>query len=256
MTTFNRIECTKLTINSLRKTIGYPYILTVIDNNSKDETCDYLKELWKEKIIKNLFLLPENLGVAKASNLGWMLEDDTYYIKFDNDVTFEDSNWLAPMVEIIDNVPQIGILAYKFEQQSFPLKSFGKYQVQLKVNGAVGGACVMIPKRTHDKLGFWREDYQKYGEEDADFSFRAYYDGFTLCYMKDNLGVHLPENFGYETVVEDKNQNYRAWKDVCNTANRSFYHENVMRYNRDSSTRYISSSLNLEDYKKYLYQGE
>ncbi len=258
MTTFNRIDFTKLTLDSLveSRKVGYPFILTVVDNNSKDETAEYLKNKWKEGIIQNLVLLEENLGVAKAANLGWQLEDDTYYIKFDNDITFKNPNWLQPMVEIVDNVPQIGILAYKFEQQSFPLKTFGNYTVQQKVNGAIGGACVLIPKRTHDTLGYWREDYQKYGEEDADFSFRAYYDGFILAYMKDNLGIHLPENFGYEAEVENKQQNYRAWKDICNTTNRRIYHENVMVYYKDPKTRYISSAMRIEDFKDRIYKGE
>jgi GT2 family glycosyltransferase len=255
MTTFNRLDFTKLTVDSLKKTKGYPFILTVIDNNSKDNTKEYLKDLWKEGVVKNLLLLEDNLGVAKAANLGWKLEDDSYYIKFDNDVTFEDSNWLEPMVEIINDVVEIGILAYKFEQQNFPLKIFGKHQIQHKVNGAIGGACVMIPKRTHEKLGYWREDYQKYGEEDADFSFRAYYDGFTLAYMKDNLGIHLPENFGYEAEVDSKQQNYRAWKDICNTENRAFYHQNVMQYHRDPKSRYIESKMNIEDFKNNIYKG-
>jgi glycosyltransferase involved in cell wall biosynthesis len=255
MTTFNRLDFTKLTIESLKKSEGYPFILTVVDNNSKDETRYYLKNLWKEGFINNLILLDENLGVAKAANLGWKLEDTDYYIKFDNDVTFENPNWLAPMVEIIDNVPEIGILAYKFEQQNFPLKTFGNYTIQHKVNGAIGGACVLIPRRTHEKLGYWREDYQKYGEEDADFSFRAYYDGFVLGYMKDSLGKHLPENFGYEAEVEQKVQNYRAWKDVCNSSNKRFYHENVMMYYRDSSTRYIDSSMNVADYQDKIFRG-
>lgn len=255
MTTFNRLDFTKLTIESLKKSEGYPFILTVVDNNSKDETRYYLKDLWKEGFINNLILLDENLGVAKAANLGWKLEDTDYYIKFDNDVTFENPNWLAPMVEIIDNVPEIGILAYKFEQQNFPLKTFGNYTIQHKVNGAIGGACVLIPRRTHEKLGYWREDYQKYGEEDADFSFRAYYDGFVLGYMKDSLGKHLPENFGYEAEVEQKVQNYRAWKDVCNSSNKRFYHENVMMYYRDSSTRYIDSSMNVADYQDKIFRG-
>lgn len=256
MITFNRLDFTKLTIESLKKATGYPFILTVIDNNSKDGTVEYLKELKNENFIKHLVLLKENLGVAKAANLGWKLENTDYYIKFDNDVTFENPNWLAPMVEIIDNVPEIGILAYKFEQQAFPLKTFGKYQIQHKVNGAIGGACVLIPRRTHEKLGYWREDYQKYGEEDADFSFRAYYDGFVLGYMKDNLGVHLPENFGYEAEVEAKEQNYRAWKDVCNTVNRAFYHQNVMQYNRDPKSRYINSSVDINLFEDCIYKGE
>lgn len=109
MTTFNRLDFTKLTIESLKKTEGYPFVLTVVDNNSKDETKEYLKDLWEEGFVQNLVLLDENLGVAKAANLGWKLEDTDYYIKFDNDITFENPNWLAPMVEIIDNVTEIGI---------------------------------------------------------------------------------------------------------------------------------------------------
>lgn len=120
---------------------------------------------------------------------------------------------------------------------------------------AIGGACMLIPRRTHEKLGYWREDYEKYGEEDADFSFRAYCDGFVLGYMKDNLGKHLPEDFGYEAEVESTTQNYRAWKDACNASNRRVYHENIMNYYKDPKLRYINSIMKVEDYQDKIYTG-
>ncbi|MBS4012375.1 MAG: glycosyltransferase, partial [Bacteroidetes bacterium] len=95
MVTYNRIEFTKQSIESVIKYPSYPYTLTVIDNNSEDGTKEYLEELKENGIIKNLILLEENVGVAKASNLAWSLEPEAeYYLKLDNDIVFEKVDWL------------------------------------------------------------------------------------------------------------------------------------------------------------------
>ncbi|MFM6371767.1 MAG: glycosyltransferase family 2 protein, partial [Dolichospermum sp.] len=70
--TFNRLEFTKQAIASIVKFTSFPYVISVVDNGSHDGTKDYLLELQEKGIIKNLVLLVENVGVAKASNLAWI----------------------------------------------------------------------------------------------------------------------------------------------------------------------------------------
>ena len=41
-----------------------------------------------------------------------------------------------------------------------------------KRDANLGGACYLIPKRAHEALGYWCEDYGLYGEEDHDHSVR------------------------------------------------------------------------------------
>ncbi|HSV43976.1 MAG TPA: glycosyltransferase, partial [Candidatus Bathyarchaeia archaeon] len=72
MVTYNRLYFTKLAIESILTLTTHPHILTVVDNNSQDGTRDYLCELKRKGSIQNLFLLDENVGLAKAANIAWL----------------------------------------------------------------------------------------------------------------------------------------------------------------------------------------
>ena len=157
--------------------------MTVVDNGSTDGTREYLQGLKKEGIITNLILLDENVGVAKASNLAWSQEPEAeYYMKFDNDIVIQKPNWLERMVEVIDASPDLAMVGYNFEPKSYPIQIINGQQVRPKT-GNLGGACVLIPKRTEKKLGFWCEDYGLYGEEDADYGVRINLSGLKHAYM-------------------------------------------------------------------------
>jgi predicted O-linked N-acetylglucosamine transferase (SPINDLY family)/glycosyltransferase involved in cell wall biosynthesis len=223
--TFNRLEFTQQAIASIVKYTSYPYIISVIDNASTDGTQDYLQDLQTRGIVKNVILLEENIGVAKASNLAWLQEpDSSYYLKYDNDIVIQKNNWLSSLVSVIDSVPEVGVIGYNFEPTSYPLKSFDNYQVRIKEEGNIGGACFLIPKRTNDILGYWCEEYGLYGFEDCDYSFRVRMIGLLNAYMEDeNIGIHLPAGKApivngttWQTsdgIEEFKYKEYRNFKD-------------------------------------------
>ncbi|BET59406.1 glycosyltransferase [Geobacter sp. 60473] len=226
MITYNRLDFTRQAIEALAGiAAGRPFTLTVVDNNSQDGTRDYLLEQKRKGIIKNLVLLDENVGVAKASNLAWSLEPlADYYLKLDNDIVIRKKGWLAAMVEIIDRLPQVGAVAYNFEPTSYPLQTVNGCRVRIKPEGNLGGACILIPRRTHQKLGFWCEDYGLYGEEDYDYGIRIRLAGLENAYMEDEeIGFHLPAGRAAvidtrtfragDGVEEELHADYRAWKD-------------------------------------------
>ncbi|MEW5976528.1 MAG: glycosyltransferase [Acidobacteriota bacterium] len=224
MVTYNRLEFTRRSIEALLKNTRFPYVLTVVDNHSQDGTVEYLKQLKREGIIKNLVLLTENVGVAKASNLAWQMEEAAaYYLKLDNDIVIQKPDWLDQMVEVIDDLPQLGAVAYNFEPVSYPVHRQNGHTVRIK-DGTLGGACFLVPRRTHEKLGFWCEDYGLYGEEDFDFSHRLQFAGLQTAYMEDeDVGLHLPggkagEMDGETRRAQDEEESrvhaeYREWKD-------------------------------------------
>jgi predicted O-linked N-acetylglucosamine transferase (SPINDLY family)/glycosyltransferase involved in cell wall biosynthesis len=192
--TFNRLEFTRQAIASIVKHTSYPHTITVVDNGSSDGTHEYLNELKKAGIIKNLILLESNIGVAKASNIAWKQEQNSsHYLKYDNDIVVQKNNWLSNLVSIIDSIPEIGVIGYNFEQASYPIRVINNYHLRVKEEGNIGGACFLIPKRTHNLLGYWCEEYGLYGFEDCDYSFRVQLSGLLNAYMEDeNIGIHLP----------------------------------------------------------------
>ena len=195
--TFNRLEFTKQTLPNIRETASdtIPYYLTVVDNGSTDGTVEYLKELFDNHIIDNLILLKENIGVAKGSNLGWRLFDEVpVYAKIDNDVLFSRKNWLDDILHILENAPEIGALGYNCETKNiYSVTSNGKVSYRFK-GGNIGGACHFIPSHIKEVLGYWNENFDKYGEEDADYGIRIMYAGFKNAYMGDETVItHLGE---------------------------------------------------------------
>ncbi|MDD2707180.1 MAG: glycosyltransferase [Verrucomicrobiae bacterium] len=244
MVTYNRLAFTREAIAALVAHTAYPHVLTVVDNGSQDETPDFLRQMKAQGIIKNLLLLKENVGVARAANLGWLQEPEAdYYLKFDNDIVIKKCGWLEAMVEVVEAIPEAGMVGYSFEQRSYPKGKLHGCEVRPK-DGTLGGACVIIPKRTWQKLGYWCEDYGLYGEEDCDYGFRAANAGLMNFYMEDEqIGTHLPGGRaavleegtfevkeGVELVQEEK---YRRWKDSERLKARKkggVFENNIRRY--------------------------
>lgn len=226
MVTFNRLEFTKKAVESLVRYTRYPHVITIVDNNSQDGSKEYLQELKRKGIIKNLVLLEDNIGVAKASNIAWSREPEAeYYLKLDNDIIIQKTDWLSPMVEAIDNIPKLGAIGYNFESVSYPLETIqGGYRLRVKRNANIGGACYLIPKRVERILGYWCEDYGLYGEEDGDYSYRIRLAGLFNAYMEDEeIGFHLPggkagridplTKSALDNAELSLHSEYRIWKD-------------------------------------------
>lgn len=225
MVTYNRKAFTRQAIGSILRTADWPYRLTVVDNGSGDGTPEYLKELARKGLVHNLVLNPENLGVARAANQGWLAEPGAAFtLKYDNDIVMRRAGWLSEMVRASDALEGVGALAYNFEPRSYPLVEHGGVRVRLKLRGNLGGACMLIPARTHEALGFWTEEFGLYGEEDADYCQRVVKAGWLLAYMEDeDAGIHLPggkaaviDKTTYDArngVEEIQEAAYRAFKD-------------------------------------------
>lgn len=230
MVTFNRLEFTTQAITALFQHTCFPHVITVVDNGSTDGTPEYLQALYQQGFITNLILLPSNVGIAKASNLAWSQEPDAeYYLKLDNDIVIQKPGWLSNMVDVIDHIPGLGAIAYSFEPLTYPVREIRGIPIRPKV-GNLNGACTLIPKRTHQTLGFWCEDYGLYGEEDADYGLRMQLQGLQNAYMEDErVGLHLPAGraahidactFKATDGIEEKiHAEYRAFKDESRKKN-------------------------------------
>lgn len=258
MVTFNRLAFTRQAIDAVVRCTGYPYVLTVVDNGSTDGTREFLRQCRERGIIRTLVLLPRNVGVAKAANLSWRVEPDAgYYLKLDNDIVLRKPGWLAAMVEVADRIPEAGAVAYNFEPKSYPLRDVGGIGVRVKEKGKLGGACILIPKRTEVRVGYWCEEYGPYAEEDRDYGVRVSLSGMFNLYMGDEeVGDHLPagrasvvDRFtlkaadGIEEALEPE---YRAWKDTWRRRNAGFlgpYRRNERAYRRRVKPVYVESQF-------------
>ena len=52
ISTYDRLEYTRRTIESIIKNTVIPYSMVVVDDGSKEDTINYLEDLYKKKIIR------------------------------------------------------------------------------------------------------------------------------------------------------------------------------------------------------------
>lgn len=179
VTSFNRCQSTINCINALKNTAFDGWHLTVVDNNSVDGSVESLKSLYAAGVIDTLLLCKRNMGVAVAANLGWDAVPAQYYVKLDNDVEVLRADWLTTLLTTAQSGPDIGCVGYYIDD-AWPGVPEGaaSFAVEYSV-----GSCILIPQSTHERLGFWNEDYGLYGIEDSDFSSRLKAAGLKNLYM-------------------------------------------------------------------------
>ncbi len=182
--TYNRLELTKRCLASLYACTNRPFTLCLVDNASTDGTGEFLQAFAGAHSNTRLLLLRQNMGVAVAANLAWNCPEAhkaDYYLKLDNDVEILHPNWLNCLVDMLENTPSLGTIGYAL------LERMPRVEKPLPAQNADGqtlcqtfweadltnGGCVLIPKHTHNLLGFWNEEYGKYGFEDLEYGARA-----------------------------------------------------------------------------------
>ena len=111
--TWNALNYTRVTLDSLFKTVRLPVHLVIIDNGSNQETVNYLKKLQAPQNFKlNLILNDKNLGITAAYNRGleMSLESNSDYTVFCNNDLLFSNNWLEKMIQITNENPSIAVL--------------------------------------------------------------------------------------------------------------------------------------------------
>ncbi len=206
MVVYERQALTLRCLEALRQNTARPFSLTVVDNGSSPALRDSLRRLKSDGLIDNLFFNRRNMGVCVAANLGWSLCESDYYLKLDNDVLARSPLWLDRLVDTAEEggfaVTAFRLCAWHGADQA-TLPSGRAYLA----TGAVGGACALIPRRIHEELGFWNEDYS-YGWEDLEYGNRAALAGHKLAYA---LPEDAVEHLGPE--ADNRLREYQAAKD-------------------------------------------
>lgn len=213
--TCNRLSLTKRCLESLYALTREEHVVTVVDNASADGTRSFVEDFVRDKPHMRLIALRRNMGVAVAANVGWASVDADFYLKLDNDIQILRPDWLQALLRILRDPPgrksEVGIVGHRvipwhsgtvlpLRNSACMLSSFG-----------CNGACVLIPRQTHKQLGFWNEDYGKYGFEDLEYGNRVLLLGQLIGYHpEDGFVRHL--GYADESVID---QAYERFKKSC-----------------------------------------
>ncbi len=235
MCTYNRLELTKRMIdNFLANTTGL-YRLVVVDNGSTDGTVEW----FQKDLIPNcsnyihLHRNEKNLGIAVGRNQGLAIAngyEHDYLATIDNDVEVH-KHWLEDCVEIIQGHKNKISIGINMEGTNYPLLTRNGITFQHKPIGNLGTACAVFHKDLHKQIGFFNMEYGLYGEEDADFYFRARMMGYEIGYLKTN-GTHFGEG------ALDTGE-YREFKTLQHKNNLTKFQANCRAYINRQKPYYI-----------------
>lgn len=184
----------------------------VVDNHSKDNSIDFLK---KEYPQVKLVILDKNYGFAGGYNKGLEKIDAKYFLLLNSDIEVPDG-WLLPLVDLMDNNPNIAICGPKllnynqknmFEYAGAAGGYIDKYAYPF-CRGRIFDSCEE-DKGQYDTLAdcFWisgaalmirSEIFHQAGRFDDDFF--AHQEEIDLCWRIQNLGYRIvcePKSFVY-----------------------------------------------------------
>jgi len=97
---YKSLDFTRLCLRSIRKFTHYPYEIIVIDNNSADESLEYLKSLkWIRLIERNSSKDPSGgYSHAAALDLGLSGCNTEFFVSMHSDVFVIRDNWLTELI--------------------------------------------------------------------------------------------------------------------------------------------------------------
>ena len=117
--THNRLELTKITIESYLETVTVPFTFTMVDNASTDGTVEWLKTHYGGWLV----LAEVNQYPGRATNVGWSFvdgdnesSDATHLHRSDNDFRFL-SGWCEEVQRMFDANPRLGQLGLRTDKE-------------------------------------------------------------------------------------------------------------------------------------------
>jgi len=126
---YKTLDFTRLCLRSIRKFTEYPYQVIVVDNDSQDESLEYLKSLnWIRLIQRRLDADEPGGGYAHAAGLDLGLEncDTEFYVSMHSDTFVREQNWLSDLISYFDNDDNIACVG------SGKIELIPKWRIMLK----------------------------------------------------------------------------------------------------------------------------
>jgi len=213
---YNQLKITEEFLQSRFK-ITYPnYEVIIVDNGSPSDNPDSLKENFpKIRLIKS----QKNLGFAGGNNLGIQAARGKYLFFINNDTEVE-TNFLEPLVDLLEKDINIGMVSPKIKFYFSKDKNTIQYAGATGINPATGrgskigsfeidkgqyndvretalghGAAMMIPMSVIEKVGLMPDIFFLYYEE-HDWcehikreAYKIYYLGESTVYHKESMSV-------------------------------------------------------------------
>jgi len=159
-------------------------------------------------------------GIAAAINSG--IKESFRHdaiVTMANDILMPD-NWLLKMVEAWQTIPNTGMAGIHCVERPGNEK---------EINGLIVQTCytafgnVLIPMEAVKKIGYFNEDYDPYGMQDADYAFRLNNTGHINYYLHKMKSEHLGHDVGQPS-------DYRRMKDEGLSKAQAVWNDSTKKY--------------------------
>jgi GT2 family glycosyltransferase len=188
-------------ISNLLKQTSVNLQIIVVDNNSQDGSVVKLKEKFGSKV--EVIANNENLGFAKANNMGAKIAHGSYIACINPDILLERPDIIYRLVKFLSANHEVGVIAPKVleprknrvikPKRSYPQQHLLKIQTFLdRLPGDYAwllGAFLLFQKDVYKKIHGFDEDYFLYGE-DTDICLKVRKAGYKIDYIEDVEVVH------------------------------------------------------------------
>lgn len=195
----DQLKLTRDCLESIRDKTRTPYNLTIVDNNSGDDTKAFLKEFragnGNVKVITNA----DNLGWVRAVNQGMRLSTSPYICVMNNDTVVVTDGWLGRMMDVARLEPEIGLVNPRFEVKA--RVSSDKPFIEIDF---CRGYCILIKRAVMERIGVLDEEYGMGYYDDDDYSVRAIRSGFKCVRANDVFVRHLRDSTFSSIFKDDK----------------------------------------------------
>jgi GT2 family glycosyltransferase len=218
--------------------------IIIADNASTDSSIEFLHETYPQiRIIQNLI----NGGFAKGYNDAFKKVEAEYYVLLNSDIEVT-SNWINPVIELMDKDPTIAACQPKLrsydhpemfeyavaaggfiDKYAYPFcrgrlfqtieKDVGQYDDITEIFWATG-ACMFVRANLYHKFGGLDEDFFAHMEE-IDFCWRLKNAGYKIMYCPQSIVYHvgggtLPKVSSHKTYLNMRNNITMLYKNLPN----------------------------------------
>jgi GT2 family glycosyltransferase len=103
---YKTLDFTRLCLRSIRKFTKYPYEVVVVDNNSQDQSLEYLKSLKWIRLLERNTSPEQPIGGyahAAAMDLGLQNCNTEFFVSMHSDAFVKEDKWLTELIRYFDD---------------------------------------------------------------------------------------------------------------------------------------------------------
>lgn len=231
---YNQLEYTKICVQSILDKTAYPnYELILVDNNSTDNTAEYLKQVEKENKTVKVVLNKTNRGFAGGNNDGIAKADGDYIVLLNNDAVVT-RGWLTGLLKHFENDAAVGLVGpvtnsignearipVEYADDLVQMEAFANEYTfmhrgeEYPHQGILAMFCLMISRELYNRVGPLDENYGIGMFEDDDYSIASERNGYRNV-MAEDVFIHHFGNVSFKKLEE------KTYKDLFNK-NKAYY---------------------------------